>query len=163
MQSRNDHDRPDQAKPDLSVRKHQRLDVALDAELSIAQSSAQAVRFSNSLGGPRGPVGAVIVDASPGGLGFMTTTFFPRLSYIDVAVRNPMNPSGPALLRASVRVQRITMTDRRPGYLLGTSIVDTGIEEAAAVANFIAMLEADDAGRAPHDASAQNSARPARA
>ena len=127
---------------DLALRRHQRHDVALDAELRIAPAAQEKVRLAPAHGGPHGPVKAVLVDASMNGLGFMTTTFIPRLTPLRVLVRRPTDPSAQPLLDMEALVQRVTMTDRRPGYLLGAS---ASAGEQDRLERFIALL-ADESG-----------------
>lgn len=129
--------------PSLTVRQHARHDVALDAELSVAPEQAQAVRFSSSAAGKNGRLQVVLTDISEGGLGVMSTVFVPRHALMDLRVKNPALPEGPAALQMRIRVQRITMTDRRPGYLLGATFADDGPDFAARLDAFLRMLDGE--------------------
>ncbi len=111
----------------LTVRRHQRHDVALDAQLSLAPEHAGAVRFKplpGVSGVPDGSAPVVLVDIGEGGFGVMSVVFLPRKSRIRVRVPDPRDDRAPALLDAEGIVQRVTMTDNRPGYLIGASFAD---------------------------------------
>jgi hypothetical protein len=133
--------------PGLVIRRHRRHDIALDAEVSIAPEHAQAVRFAPAVGGRRGQISTVLVDVSSGGLGVISTVFIPRGALAFIRVRNPAMPDAPPVLDAKVRVQRVTMTDRRPGYLIGASFADTSADFVQQFERFMAILEGDSTER----------------
>lgn len=133
----------------LAVREHVRHDVAFDADLAIVPEHAQAVRFASSVAGRHGRLPVSLTDVSEGGLGVMSTVFVPRNAMADLVVRNPALPQAPPVFKARIRVQRITMTDRRPGYLLGASFVDTSPEFAKRLDAFLRLLDGEDDAPAP--------------
>ena len=133
----------------LTIRRHQRHDVALDAIVSLAAEHASAVRFkplAGVSGAAEGSAPVVLVDIGEGGFGVVSEVFLPRRSHIRLIVADPREPTGAPLIDAEGLVQRITMTDRRPAYLIGASFFD----ESAVRESLQAMLsilggEASDA------------------
>ncbi|MBL0921897.1 MAG: hypothetical protein IBJ10_07190 [Phycisphaerales bacterium] len=108
----------------LTVRRHKRHDVALDATIALAPEHAGAVRFKPPPGAAENTAPVSLVDVGEGGFGVVSTVFIPRQARIRLRVADPRDPSGPAMLEADGLVQRVTMTDRRPAYLIGASFVD---------------------------------------
>jgi len=111
------------SEPGLTVRHSQRHEVALPAELRIAPAHCGRVRFSPASGARGDRLSVTIVDISAGGLGLMSDVFLPRSALVEIRVADPKNPDGPPLLETTTRAQRVTMVDRRPGYLLGLAFV----------------------------------------
>jgi len=124
----------------LIVRKHTRHDVALPASISIGKPHAEQIRFTGRAALRDGALDAYLVDASPGGLGFITTTFLPKGARLEVRVLSPIDPNAPPLLEASLLLQRVSMTDRRPGYLLGAVFTDRSPEAQAEFERFLSAL-----------------------
>lgn len=127
----------------LIIRKHTRHDVALPASIAIDAGHDEQIRFTGRAGARSGAIDGYLVDASPGGLGFMTSTFLPKGSRLKVRVLSPINPSAPPLLETSLLLQRVSMTDRRPGYLLGTVFADRSPQGLAAYEQFLSALTDD--------------------
>lgn len=97
----------------LNVRQYDRHACHVPARVGVAHGSAGRVVLART--GADGQVDAVIIDFSPGGLGIRSPVFFP------VGCELWVQPSGSAPgLIATVRVRRVTMTDRTPTYELGT-------------------------------------------
>jgi len=107
----------------LQIRHAQRHDAAFDATVRIAPEHAGLIRFSPMSGAKDDAIPVSVVDVSMGGLGFLSEVFLPRKSTVVVRIEDPRG-SGTALLEARLRVQRIRMTDRRPGYLIGAALED---------------------------------------
>lgn len=105
----------------LTVRRHKRHDVALDAWLSLAPEHIGAVRFKPPPGAPENTAPVSLVDLGEGGFGVVSTIFLPRRTRVRLRVPDPRSAAAPALLDAEGVVQRVTMTDRRPAYLIGAS------------------------------------------
>lgn len=107
----------------LQVRHAQRHDAAFDATVRLAPEHAGFVRFSPASGAKDERIAVSVVDVSMGGLGFLSEVFLPRRALVIVRIADPRNEEA-ALLEARLRVQRVRMTDRRPGYLIGGSLDD---------------------------------------
>lgn len=127
----------------LRVRHAKRHDIALDAELRIAKEHEHSVRFSPASGARDEKLRVVIVDASSGGLGLISTVFIPRKCVVVVRAQDPTDPAKPVLLEARLRVQRSRMTDRRPAYFVGTSFVLDDEAQAAGVDRFLRLLDGE--------------------
>jgi hypothetical protein len=124
------------------VRQSVRYDVSIRGCVAVADEHAQAIRFGAGAGHRDGWVDLDIVDVSSNGLGMISPVFIPRKTLLTVrAYSHGENPT--LLLEVPVRVQRVFMTDRRPGYLIGTSFADPGAEAVKQINALLAML-ADD-------------------
>lgn len=128
----------------LMVRRTVRHDVVLSATIAVAPEHATTVRFSPAAGGRDGWLEVDVVDFSGGGVGLVTSVLLPRLTLLIVRVPNP--GGGPPLLEARCRVQRVSMTDRRPAYLIGTSFEDGSVEAARQIRDLLALLGGEGQG-----------------
>jgi hypothetical protein len=111
----------------LVVRRHERHACRVPVRLSVSPAHADRVAFSSAVGPAgdgEGGVRAELVDVSDGGLGIETTVMLPRSCHAVVRV----SVEGGQTVEATVRVQRVLMTDLKPVYYLGTSLVDDGDE-----------------------------------
>ena len=119
--------RPDpQASPELTVRRHERLECCLSGYAQIAPGSTPAVRLARATAQVEG-IPVVLVDCSAGGLGLRCEAFLPRSCLVRVQASVPTSQAaagGDRALDVLVRVQRVSMIDRRPTYYLGTSFHD---------------------------------------
>jgi hypothetical protein len=104
------------------VRKAMRHDVSIRAALRIAPAHSDVVRLSAAAAGQGGWVEVDCVDASMGGLGFISTVFLPRMTHVTVRLFG--SDSKDVVLECSCVVRRVIMTDRRPAYHLGCSYGD---------------------------------------
>ena len=127
----------------LRVRHAKRHDIALDAELRIAPEHQSSVRFSSASGARDDTLRVVIVDASSGGLGIISTVFIPRKCLVTLRAFDPTDATRPPLLEARLRVQRSRMTDRRPAYFVGASFAAADARDAAGVERFLRMLDGE--------------------
>jgi hypothetical protein len=112
----------------LTVRRSTRYDVVLRADIAVADVHDSLVCFSSRVTVKDDRLSVDVVDFSAGGLGIMCTQFIPRKCMVRFRVFDPLREQAPPLLEGTARVQRIQMTDRRPGYLLGTSFEDNGAD-----------------------------------
>jgi hypothetical protein len=109
----------------LVVRRSTRYEVAWQGEMSVSRQHAALIRFGPSCGGRDGWVSADIVDFGSGGVGISSPVFVPRRALVRLRMADPSGGSGDGgVLEADLRVQRVTMTDRRPTYLLGTAFAE---------------------------------------
>lgn len=130
------------------VRQSVRYDVSIRGCVAVANDHAQAIRFGAGAGHRDGWVDLDIVDVSSNGLGLISPVFIPRKTLLTVrAYSFGENPS--LLLEVPVRVQRVFMTDRRPGYLIGTSFADPGPEAAQQINALLTLLADGDAPAVP--------------
>lgn len=102
------------------VRTAVRHDVCLRGAVSVVQESGQGVRLSAAAGATDGWIEVDVVDISAGGIGLISTVFFPRRTLLTLRVFSPQ-AEGVEIFAANARIQRVCMTDRRPAYMLGTS------------------------------------------
>lgn len=134
-------------KPGLIVREFQRHELVLPASISVAPEHQTAVRFSPSLCERDGWVSATLTDFSPGGVGLMVPLYIPRCCLLRIRVKSPEGhekaaPAGQThVLDVTVRVQRIRMTDRRPGFMVGTSYASVNDAQRDAIESLAAYLE----------------------
>lgn len=108
-------------KQGLIVREFQRHELVLPASISVAPEHQTVVRFSSTVCERDGWVSATLTDFSPGGIGLMVPVYIPRCCVLRIRVKSLEGVKQVDVLDVTVRVQRIRMTDRRPGFLMGTS------------------------------------------
>lgn len=122
----------------LVVRQHERLRCALTAEATVAPEHVGPIALSPLAADATGNFNPVVVDVSRGGIGLKTKVFLPKQARICVTITDPALG---APISATVRVQRVIMTDRAPTYELGTSFVDPSPALLQAVAAAIVRLQ----------------------
>lgn len=105
----------------VMVRRTRRYDASLRARVSICAEHAPLVRLGPSSGAKDGWIEMDVVDFSAGGVGFVSLVWLPRRTILQFQLYAPGAGSDKAVVNGKTRVQRVTMTDRRPAYLLGTA------------------------------------------
>lgn len=120
----------------LTVRRHERHQLSLaglvsvgehpEPSIGVAEFGGGRLRFSPESGVSESGFQVTIVDLGAGGLGFVAPHFIPRGAVIRVRMLGDSGSHADLRLDATVRVQRVTMTDRKPTYLYGTSFVNAG-------------------------------------
>jgi hypothetical protein len=108
------------------VRKAMRYDVSIRAALRIAPTHGDVVRLSSGAAGQGGWVEVDCVDASMGGMGFISTVFLPRMTQVTARLFGA-DPTQ-VVLECPCVIRRVIMTDRRPAYHLGCSFGDLSPE-----------------------------------
>lgn len=126
----------------LVVRQHERVRCALSAEATVAPEHAGPIALSPLAADGSGNFNPIVVDVSRGGIGLRTKVFLPKQARICVTITDPALE---APISATVRVQRVVMTDRAPTYELGTSFVDASPALLQSVAAVIARLQPKEA------------------
>lgn len=106
------------------------------ARVAVAAEHAGIVRLSAASGARDGWIDADVVDFSLGGIGFMTSVWLPRQCILRVQILGPSDQNE-TLMDSPLRVMRVTMTDRRPAYLIGTAFAQPMSAEATAQVNDI--------------------------
>lgn len=125
--------------PPLIVRRNARHDVAIRGRICIAPEHAKNVSLAGASGVKDGWVDVDVVDFSTGGVGMISLVFLPRKTHVRMQVLGP-DPESPALVELSGVVQRVCMTDRRPAYLIGTSVSELSPEARSRVESILAMF-----------------------
>jgi hypothetical protein len=105
------------------VRRSVRYDVSIRASISVLPEHGSLVRFAGAAGARDGWVDVDLVDFSSSGVGLMCGVFVPRRTLLMARLYS-YGPDAKVIVEAPLRVQRVCMTDRRPGYLVGTSFAD---------------------------------------
>lgn len=118
----------------LVVRQHERHLCRVACRMRVGEQNAEQVTPARSVGDGAGGIDATVVDCSRGGLGLESAIYFPRGCRIKVRLSTDVE-----LL---VRVQRASMTDRKPTYYLGVSFAGSGSEHDRAVAAAVEMAKA---------------------
>jgi len=117
----------------LRVRQHHRREIELPVEFVVAQEYREQVRFSsNSTAINDHSLRGTSVDISPGGLGFTSRQFLPRLCEGSLRVFDPMpvgtRADGTPILEVAfeqrVKVRRVQMTSPEPTYFIGLSFAE---------------------------------------
>jgi len=125
---------------ELRYRGHERFDVVLPARIRVAAPMRSSVRLSKAVGGPEGWIDADVHDMSRHGLGISCVLFLPRKALIEVEIFGLAGSASAPILRASARVQRVVMTDRRPAYLLGVTFESMPPEQMERLESFLQTL-----------------------
>lgn len=102
------------------VRRSRRHDVSLPVQITVASEHAPLVRLTSASPGRDGMIEADVVDLSSGGLAFVASMWLPRKCKLQFQAFAP-GKRDHVVLAGRMIVQRLTMVDRRPGYLIGTS------------------------------------------
>ncbi len=102
------------------VRRAVRHDVAMRAQVCVNALHASLVRVSAAAGIKDGWIDADAVDFSLGGVGVISTVFFPRHTVVRLRLLSP-GEVPTTLFEGDCVIRRVVMTDRRPAYHLGTS------------------------------------------
>jgi hypothetical protein len=123
------------------VRKTMRHDVSIRAALRIAPGHADLVRLSPGAAAQSGWFEADCVDASLGGLGFITTIFLPRMTQLLVRLLGADGVE--VVLECPCVVRRVIMTDRRPAYHLGCSFGELSPEMQRQIDSLLNNLGGD--------------------
>jgi hypothetical protein len=139
----------------LVVRQHERVHCRIPSLVRVSTENAEQVSLARAMGDGNGALPAFITDCSRGGLGVESSVFFPRGCRLRIkAGSTSTDAAGPELI---VRVQRVTMLDRKPTYYLGLSFVSKGIDHDTAV---IALLDAARKAPAPTAPAAKPAVAP---
>jgi len=125
--------------PQLIIRNSVRHDVSLRASISIGAQDGGVVRFSAASGDRDGWVDVDVIDFSSGGFGMMSGVFIPRKTVLAIRIFG-LDANAPPIITCPVRVQRVCMTDRRPAYLIGTSLENPPPESIAQIDRVLAAL-----------------------
>lgn len=107
----------------LVVRQHERFLCRMPTLVRVAEDAAEQVTLSRAIGDGTGAIDVFITDASRGGLGIESHVFMPRGCRLKIRVQTGI---GGSVHDLTLRVQRVTMLDRKPTYYLGLSFVSKG-------------------------------------
>ena len=100
----------------------------------VAEDAAEQVTLARAVGDGSGAIEVFITDASRGGLGIESAVFIPRGCRMKIRIQSGAGGTiGVGVATGTVhdltlRVQRVTMLDRKPTYYLGLSFVSKGPE-----------------------------------
>lgn len=120
-------------KSGLRVRQHHRREIELPVEFVIDTEHRTQIRFSSSSSAiDAHSVRGTTVDISPGGVGFSSRQFLPRLCEGTLRVFDPTpvgtRGDGSPILEVAfeqrVKVRRVQMTSHEPTYFIGVSFID---------------------------------------
>jgi hypothetical protein len=117
----------------LKVRQHERREVELPVEFLISDRHRGQVRFSAaSTAFDDRTIRGTSIDVSPGGMGFRSRQFVPRMCEGTLRVLDPMpvgtrsdgTPIHEVAFAQPVKVRRVRMLDREPTYFIGVSFTE---------------------------------------
>jgi len=138
---------------DLLVRRTARFDIVLPARVSVAPEHAELVKLSRGSGHKDGWISCNLLDLSAGGAGIVTPVFLPRKVRLRLEVFHTGAEGVDPVLTTGVIVQRVTMTDRRPAYLVGVSFDQSDEASQKSIRRFINELDSAMGGDVAEDAS----------
>lgn len=119
----------------LIVRRSVRFEISLPARMRIAAHHADAISFAKGVCGENRWIDISVIDFAEGGLGFMTDVFLPR--QVDLEIEIPSGSGEEVYLNCQLRVQRVQMTDRRPGYKIGGAFINLVPETEAQIESML--------------------------
>ncbi len=119
----------------LIVRRSVRFEISLPARMRIAAHHADAISFAKGVCGENRWIDISVIDFAQGGLGFMTDVFLPR--QVDLEIEIPSGSGEEIYLNCELRVQRVQMTDRRPGYKIGGAFINLVPETEAQIESML--------------------------
>lgn len=119
----------------LIVRRSVRFEISLPARMRIAAHHADAISFAKGVCGENRWIDISVIDFAEGGLGFMTDVFLPR--QVDLEIEIPSGSGEEIYLNCQLRVQRVQMTDRRPGYKIGGAFINLVPETEAQIESML--------------------------
>lgn len=135
----------------LIVRSSVRYEISMPSRVRVAPYHAEVLSFAKGVGDGERWVDVDVIDFASGGLGFVSTVFFPRNVDLEVEVLDTRLGEAPPLLRALIRVQRVQMTDRRPAYQVGCSFVDPDDQTTQQINGLLVRMSGEiDAGNGGH-------------
>ena len=131
----------------LIIRRNERHEISLPAKVRIAFSHSKLVKFNKSAGCKASWIDVHLIDFSNAGIGFVSSTFFPRGALIEIKVvdfdeSSDESESG-VLIQCEMRVMRVQMTDRRPAYLIGGSFSNIDEELEEQIESFMARFDGE--------------------
>ncbi len=117
----------------LRVRQHKRREIELPIEFVVAEKHRGQVRFSaSSPAAEQYTLRGTSLDISPGGMGFASALFLPRMCEGSLRVLDPTpigtRPDGSQVhdvaFSQRVKVRRVRMIGQEPTYFVGVSFAD---------------------------------------
>jgi len=132
---------PDQ----MLLRRTTRHAVSLRALVSVSPVHRPKVRLSQALGGRDAWLPCDVIDFSGGGIGIITSCFFPRNCRVWIKVLAGDAESQKTLLAVECTVNRVVMTDRRPAYLVGLGWHEPSDTIKSKITEVLNLLEGEDA------------------
>ena len=136
----------------LIIRKNHRFEVSLPSKMSIAPEFHHAVRLAGGDSSGTRWLDVDVVDLSSQGIGVMSQVFVPRGCRVHLKVFLPgveAYENEPPLAEMFAVVRRVTMTDRRPAYLIGCLLKQEDTRSSEVVGEILEALEAGDAPSLP--------------
>ncbi len=136
----------------LRVRQHHRREIELPVEFVVAEEHRTQVRFSNSSSAMDDhTIRGTSVDISPGGMGFASRQFLPRMCEGLLRVFDPapvgMRSDGTPILEVEfeqrVMVRRVQMTSDEPTYFIGVSFADPDLVDSD-IGNRMMLLKSQE-------------------
>ena len=130
----------------LLVRRTERFDISLPAQVRIAKQHVEMVLFAKGVAGDDRWIDVDVVDFSEGGVGFAVESFFPRSVDLELRILQGRDSASEVLLQCEMKVKRVQMTDRRPAYLVGCSFQRVDEQGQQSIQTLINRLLGDGSG-----------------
>jgi hypothetical protein len=113
----------------LTVRQYEREELELPVEFSIGDEHTRQIKLSSTSSAPSAHmIRGTLRDISPGGMGFFSTQFLPRMCEGTIRI---FDQRSQVIFQHRVKVRRVIQHDRQPTYALGLAFIDpeAGIEQ----------------------------------
>ena len=92
-----------------------------------------------------------LVDCSPGGFGFNTGVFLPKMLRLEIVIE-PDTTTGRLAFSTTIKIRRVIMLDYTPAYFIGASFEDSEVSERPALRALIEHIKQMDAGTSDAEA-----------
>lgn len=116
----------------LIVRRSERFEISLPARVRVGMQHIDLVQFAKGVASSDRWIDVDVVDFAEGGVGFAVDIFFARGLCLELEIPSLDDEHGDPVLNCPLQIQRVQMTDRRPGYLIGCSF--SGLNEQSKLA-----------------------------
>ena len=127
----------------LIVRRSVRFEISLPARMRVAAHHADALSFAKGVCDEDRWIDVNIIDFAEGGLGFMAEVFVPRQVDLEIQVPSQEGSEKQIYLSCQIRVQRVQMTDRRPGYKVGGEFINLTPEVESQIEKMLHRLSSE--------------------
>ena len=140
-----------QKKSSLSVRRHERYACDLPALVRVVPEECGRVRLVGSELDKAGNTPVRLVDCSPGGFGFNTGVFLPKMLRLEIVIEADTTTGRPAL-STTIKIRRVIMLDYTPAYFIGASFEDSELSKGSGLRALIEHIRRLGAGASDTEA-----------
>ena len=124
----------------LVVRRTERFEISLPARIRVAMQHIESVQFAKGVTDDDRWINIDITDFGLGGVGFVTNLILPRALDLELQIFDIGEQSDQIMVNCQMKVKRVQMVDRRPGYLIGCAFGEMSDEAQVGLDSLIDRL-----------------------